>query len=112
MNGPFLVERAIKSALSFQLSALRLEHLLATGHWPLTTRDLSLFPATHDEGVRALVVAGLVAARRLPPRGHRVTSAGSLAFAAAMRMVDRVHRNSTVMRTASGPADTPGFSDR
>src|SRR6201981_321941 len=43
MNGPFLVERAINSALSFQLSAIPLEHLLATGHQPLTTRDLSLF---------------------------------------------------------------------
>src|SRR6516225_595578 len=42
MNGPFLVERAIKSALSFQLSAVGPEHLL--GHWPLATDHSQSIP--------------------------------------------------------------------
>src|SRR5215470_2755983 len=72
MNGPFLVERAIKSDLSFQLSAVRPEHLPATGHWPLTTRNLSLLPAPEDERIGALVVACLVTARRLAPWSYRM----------------------------------------
>src|SRR5258708_3888760 len=50
-----------------------------------------LLPAADDEGVGPLVVACLVAARWLAPRGHRMTAARSLAFAAAVRVVDRVH---------------------
>src|SRR5580700_10073108 len=114
MNGPFLVERAINSALSFQLSAIRLEHCwsLTIAHRPLTTGLLTLLASSHDECIGALVVARLVAARRLAPRGHRMAAAGSLAFAAAMRMIDGVHRNSTVMRTPTRPAHTPCLADR
>src|SRR5215470_13821901 len=50
MNGPFLVERAIKSVLSFQFQALRPENLLA--RWPPATDHLLAFLApAHDEGV-------------------------------------------------------------
>src|SRR5882724_2117845 len=63
-NGPFFVERAIDSALSSRLSARRLRHQL-----------LTLFAAAHDERVGSLIVAGLEAARWLPPRRHRMPSA-------------------------------------
>src|SRR5882762_3723721 len=51
-NGPFFVERAINSALSFQLSARKLRH-----------QSLTLFPAAHDECIGPLVVACLEATR-------------------------------------------------
>ena len=88
MNGPFFVERAISSQS--------------------TTCCL---PAD-DELIGPLVVARLVAACRLAPRGHRMTSAGGLAFAAAVRMVDRVHGHAAVGRANAQPAVASGLADR
>src|SRR5439155_4556272 len=87
-NGPFFVERAIKSDLSFQ-SAVRL-----------------LTAAVDNESIRTFVISRLIAARRLSPRSHRMTAARSLAFAAAMRMIDRVHGNAAVYRAPSHPTNT------
>src|ERR1019366_2675843 len=70
----------------------------------LSTKLLSLLAAVHDKRIGPLIVSRLIAARRLAPWGHRMTSAGGLAFAAAMRMIHRVHRNAAVMRTLSHPA--------
>ena len=56
------------------------------------TASVTSRAAADDELVRRLVVAGLVALGRLAPRRHRVTAALGAAFAAAMRVVDRVHR--------------------
>src|SRR4030081_2337438 len=98
-NGPFFVERAIDSALSSRLSARRLRHQL-----------LTLFAAALDGRIRPLVVAGLEATRRLTPRRYRMPSARSLAFTAAVRMVDRVHGNAAVMRTLSHPARASRFA--
>src|SRR5271166_4350813 len=53
---------------------------------------------SHDELIRSLVVAGLESARRLAPRSHRMAAARGLAFAAAVRMVHRIHRHPAVMR--------------
>src|SRR5690242_838891 len=64
MNGPFLRERAMSAYL--------------------------LVDALDDELGGAAVVAGLVAARRLAPRRHRMAAAGGLALATAMRVVDGV----------------------
>src|SRR5215472_3410554 len=79
-----------------------------------TTIDqrLSFFPTAHNECIRTLIVARLVSARRLAPRGHRMAPAGGLSFAAAMRMVDRVHRNTAVMRALAHPARPAGLTDR
>src|SRR5216684_1263274 len=41
-----------------------------------------------------------------------MTAAGGAAFAAAMRMVDRVHGNAAVMRLAAEPAVAAGLADR
>src|SRR5437868_11006802 len=76
------------------------------------TNEQRLFaPAVDDERVSPLIVACLVPAGGLAPRRHRMASAGGLAFAAAMRMIHRVHRNAAVMRTFPQPACPSGFPD-
>src|SRR5580765_8942205 len=65
-----------------------------------------------NHAVRALVAARLVALRRLAPRRDGVPSAGRLAFAAAERMVDRVHADAAVVRTKAEPAAAAGLADR
>src|SRR5207253_38759 len=47
----------------------------------------------------------------LAPRGHRMAAARRLAFAAAMRMVDRVHRHAAYRGLAAEPAVPPGLAD-
>src|SRR5207302_2837547 len=69
-------------------------------------------PISHDHFLRALVVARLVAARRLSPGRHRITAAGSLAFATAMRMVHRVHRHAAHVRTNSAPTIAARLAQR
>src|SRR5258708_19768546 len=68
--------------------------------------------ADENESVGRLVGAGLLALGRLAPRGDRMTAAGGAAFAAAVRMIDRVHRDAAVMRLAAEPAATTGLADR
>src|ERR1700677_1200752 len=85
-NGPFFVERAINLPL--------------------------LLAAADDERVRPLVVACLVAARRLAPRGHRMTAARGLALAAAVRVIHRVHGHAAIAGPYALPAVAPGFTDR
>src|SRR5918998_2481265 len=83
MNGPFLTERDIESS---------------------SPRNLLHSAVAHDHLLRALVVARLVAARRLAPRGDGVASARSLALAAAVRVIDRVHRDAANLRPQAVPA--------
>src|SRR5215472_15747296 len=59
MNGPFLVERAINP----------LARLAASQPGQAPALQLTLLAPAHDERVRALVVARLVAARRLARPG-------------------------------------------
>src|SRR5215207_4021271 len=73
MNGPFLTERAISSLFL---------------NWFLLHAAVA-----HDHVRGALGLARLVAARRLAPRRHRVAAARGLALAAAVRVIDRVHRD-------------------
>src|SRR5678815_5324320 len=82
MNGPFLTERA----MLFRL--------------PL-----------HDELIRALVVASLVAQRRFAPRRHRVISLHTT-FAASMRMIDRIHHNTANRRPDTHVTHAAGFAER
>src|ERR1051325_6826741 len=57
------------------------------------TRHLVFSLSPHDDVlVRALVVTGLVALRRLPPGRLRMIALRA-ALAAAVRMVDRIHRH-------------------
>src|ERR1700677_4977428 len=89
INGPFFVERAI---------ALAAPELLFLG-------------AADDKRVGPLVVACLVAACRLTPRGHRMTAAGGLTFTAAVRVIHRVHGYATVAGTNALPAIASGLAD-
>src|SRR4051794_22086813 len=68
--------------------------------------------AANDEFVRRLIAACLLALGRLAPRGHRVTAARGTAFAAAMRVIDRVHGDAAVDRLAAEPAIATGLANR
>src|SRR5262249_19029148 len=65
-----------------------------------------------DELVGALVDARLVALRRLAPGRDRMRVAlAALAFAAAVRVVDRVHRQAAHGGPPALPAVPPGLAD-
>src|SRR5499426_2329026 len=68
--------------------------------------------ARNDELGGGLVPAGLLALGRESPRRHRMPPAGGAALAAAVRMIDRVHRYAAVVRHAPHPALAPGLADR
>src|SRR5271156_805556 len=78
-NGPFQTERAILLALA---------------------------RAADDQLIRALVDARFRALGRLAPWRDRMTATAGAAFAAAVRMVDRVHHHTAVVRAAAEPAIT------
>src|SRR5690606_24685931 len=68
--------------------------------------------ATRDNHVvRALVTTSSVALRRSAPWAHRLTALASTAFAATMRVIDRVHGNTTHRRTDTAPAHRTGLTD-
>src|SRR5262249_59749650 len=56
--------------------------------------------------------AGLVALRRLTPRRHRMPPAGRLSFAAAERVIHRVHRHTAHVWTLAKPATAACLADR
>src|SRR5215475_13290386 len=77
-----------------------------------STHSLPLLAlAVDDPLIGALVVARLEAARRLAPRGHRMASARSAAFATAVRVIDRIHRDAAVVWPLAQPAGTSGFAE-
>src|SRR4029450_1952279 len=61
--------------------------------------------------VRLLVVTRLVALGRLAPRRHGVAPALGAALAAAMRMIDRVHRRAAHRRPPALPAVAAGLAE-
>src|SRR5215469_9176687 len=77
-------------------------------------RALSLLlpPAPQDVAVRRLVVPCFRALGTLAPGRDRMTAARGAAFAAAMRMVDRVHRDAAHRRLLAEPAIAAGLADR
>src|SRR4051794_37582262 len=98
MNGPFFAERAIVSCSKILLLQVAiLPKLLAA--------------AADDEYVGPLAVACLVSTGRLTPGGDRMTAARGLALAAAVRVVDRVHRDTSVRRTDALPAVAACLAD-
>src|SRR3954452_22127174 len=107
MNGPFFVLRAmcpLESLLSANCSSItRLRN------FPIA--QFLLASAIDDELVSALVVACLVAACRLSPWGHRMASTGRLTFAAAMWVIDGIHRHTTIHWTPTQPALAASFAD-
>src|SRR3954449_8607861 len=75
---------------------------------------LPLLPATaHDHAVRLLVLlARGVAERRHAPRGDRMAARRGGALAAAVRVVDGVHRRAARLRSDALVAAAAGLSDR
>src|SRR5881227_1035879 len=73
---------------------------------------LARVAARHDEFLRRLVVARLLALGGKAPRGDRMPSARGTALAAAMRMIDRVHRDAAIVRHAAHPAFAARLADR
>src|SRR5450755_3023735 len=65
--------------------------------------------AAHDHAVGALVAPGVVALGRRAPRRDRVSAA---IRAAAMRVIDRVHRDAAHGRADAAPALCAGLADR
>src|SRR5260370_27123467 len=98
---------------------LRLLEQIAVDEWALPNRSrhdaLLLFlprvAARNDEFGGGLVLAGLLSLGRKAPRRHRMAATRGAAFAAAMGMVDRIHRNAAVVRHAAHPALATGLSD-
>src|SRR5271154_355105 len=77
--------------------------------------DLLLLPrvaAGNDEFGGLLVGPGLLALGGLAPRGDRMAAARAAAFAAAERVIDRVHGDAAIVRHAPEPALAPGLADR
>src|ERR1700712_3202229 len=71
-----------------------------------------LLAADENESVGRLVRPRLLALGRLAPWRHRMTAAGGAAFAAAVRMVHRVHGDAAIVRLAAEPAVAAGLADR
>src|SRR5437899_548613 len=65
-----------------------------------------------DHAACALVLAGLVALGQHPPGAYRILPCRGLALAAAMRVVDRIHRDTAHCRPHPAPADASGLADR
>src|SRR6185437_5739435 len=74
---------------------------------------LAAAPAADDQLVRFLVLApGALAERRHAPRRDRMAATLRLALAAAVRVVDGVHRGAAHRRTLSAPAAAAGLAAR
>src|SRR5687767_13158073 len=69
-------------------------------------------PIPHNHFLSALVVTRLVAASRLPPGRYWIAAARSFSFTAAMRVIDRIHRDAAYVRSNSLPASATGFAER
>src|ERR1700722_19630146 len=111
MKGPFFAERDIVLSSDFPVAVLDTTDLLcARPGVSLYCRTALLGAALDDEDISALIVTGLVATCRLTPWGNRVTSTRGLAFTAAVRVIDRVHRDTAVGGTNASPAIASGFA--
>src|SRR5437764_2365931 len=116
MNGPFFTERA----MSFRFAPLqrdegggmRDERTAVSHPALLIPHPLFNSPVAHDHLRGALVLAGLVAARRLPPGRNGVPTATGLSFAAAVRVVNGVHGYAADVGPDAVPARAPGLAVR
>src|SRR3954468_19832031 len=109
MNGPFFVLRAMCPLESLLSSSQRSASITRLRNFPIS--QFLLASAIDDELVSALVVACLVAACRLSPWGHRMASTGRLTFAAAMWVIDGIHRHTAIHWTPAQPALAASFAD-
>src|SRR5690606_7793024 len=75
-----------------------------TGHVLYLFLALALMARAHDELVGRLVRASALALRRLAPRGDRMTATRGATLTTTVRVVDRVHGDTAVVRTLAAPA--------
>src|SRR6516165_10865218 len=69
--------------------------------------------AAHDDELGGgFIPAGLLSLGWETPGGDWMAPAGGTSFAAAMRMIDGIHRHAAIVRHASHPALAPGLADR
>src|SRR5436190_11970531 len=80
-------------------------------HRRSTIVDL-LFAPLHDELIGPLPIARLVTLGWQTPRRYRMAAARGLAFAAAERMVDRVHRHAAHVRPLPQPPAAAALAAR
>src|SRR6266436_3459927 len=71
-----------------------------------------LVPELDDHAACALVLAGLVALGQHPPGAYGILPRRGLSLAAAVRVVDRIHRDAAHGGPHAAPADAPGLADR
>src|SRR5215472_13698748 len=108
MCGPSASSRRSSSSGSSRAAALR---RTAPSCWICSPLLLAAPAAPHDQLVRFLVLLPRpLAERRHAPRSHRVTAALRLALAAAVRVVDRVHRGAAHGGALAQPAATAGLA--
>src|SRR5262249_47742276 len=90
---------------------LRLIWLRPDVHPRKSTLLLTSSSCSHNQLVGFLVLAaGALAERRHAPRGDRMATALRLALAAAVRVVDRVHRRAADGRALAEPARAAGLA--
>src|SRR5712691_8161521 len=71
-----------------------------------------LVPELDDHAACALVLAGLVALGQHPPGAYGMLPCRGLSLTAAMRVVDRIHRDAAHGGPHAAPADASGLADR
>src|SRR6267378_4397183 len=71
-----------------------------------------LVPELNDHAACAFVLAGLVALGQHPPGAYGILPCRGLPLTAAMRVVDRIHRDAAHGGPHAAPADAPGLADR
>src|SRR5258708_932825 len=71
-----------------------------------------LVPELDDHAACALVLACLVALRQYPPGAHGMLPCCGLPLSAAMRVVDRIHRDAAHGGPHATPANASGLADR
>src|SRR4051812_33164439 len=64
--------------------------------------------ACNDELGGRLVISGLLSFGRKTPRRHWMTAAGGAAFSAAMGVIDRIHRDTAIVRPPPEPTSATG----
>src|SRR3954454_10928407 len=89
MKGPFQIERVT---------------------WRYFFLALALMARAQDELVGRLIGPRLLALGRLAPRADRMTTTGGAAFAAAVRVVNRVHGHAAIVRTLATPNRAAGLA--
>src|SRR3954468_24569491 len=112
MNSGRIMERRDQVLIGFLSLVVTALSALATRWWstkgPFLRERVMGYPlllaTRHDEDLRALVVTGAIALGQIAPWVDRMAAFASLAFAATVRVVDRVHHDAANGRANALPA--------